>query len=102
MTACVSRAWAMDKYLEVQNLEWAAGFNEATASGANRVGLAEGVFLCCLLLLVFLVLLILVGVEVKVAFLCRLLHTPRLLLRALPRRVATWSSVSRRCWTRPP
>ena len=50
MTACVSRAWAMDKYLEVENLEWAAGFNEATASGANRVGLAEGVFLCCLLL----------------------------------------------------
>ena len=49
MTACVSRAWALDKYLEVQNLEWAAGFNEATASGANRVRLAEGVFLCCLL-----------------------------------------------------
>ena len=50
MTACVSRAWAMDKYLEVQNLERAAGFKEAMASGANRVRLAEGIFLCCLLL----------------------------------------------------
>ena len=41
MTACVSRAWAMDKYLEVQNLEWAAGFNEATASGAVTSRLPE-------------------------------------------------------------
>jgi hypothetical protein len=45
----LSRVSARDKYLKVRHLECAAGFRGATASGANRASLGEGVFLCCLL-----------------------------------------------------